>query len=85
MAKEKVYGIKPKVTKKDKTEVEQYEYCFNLVTRDGKTQIAVGNRIVSGKVFESTKEAKEYIDSKPWGLIVATCGAAYDIMHNINS
>ena len=83
MAKKNVYGVTPKVKKTEVQKVEQYDFCFNLVTRGEKTQIAVGNVIVSGQEFESVEAAKKYIDSKPWGLIVATTGAAYDIMHNV--
>ena len=79
----KVYGIKPKVTKEEKQAVEKYDFCFNLVTRDGKTTVCVANFPVSNKVFDTIKEAKAYIDSKPWELLVAAIGTAYDIVHNV--
>lgn len=69
MAKEKVFGVKPKVEIKETSKVEQYE-MFTLVTRSGKTQIAVTNKIVSRAEFDSIEAAKGYIDSKPWELIV---------------
>lgn len=69
MAKEKVFGVKPKVEVKETSQVELYG-MFTLVTRSKKTQIAVTNKIVSREEFESVEAAKAYVDSKPWELIV---------------
>lgn len=46
------------------------ETMFSLVTDENGTKITIGNDIVSEKVFENKNEAIEYIDSKPWELIV---------------
>lgn len=70
MAKEKVYGIKPKVKNVEKVSTEEFDKIFTLVTQKGITRIAVGNSIVSQMQFDTVKAAKEYVSSKPWELIV---------------
>lgn len=75
-----VYGNKPIVTDTEKVEVEQYDYCFNLLKRGSKTQIAVGDKIVCPIEFESTEAAKTYINSKPWALMVATMHVCFQII-----
>lgn len=73
------FGLTPKIDVTEQNKVEQCEPFFTLISRNGVTQIAVGNYIVSKLQFASTDEAKEYIQSKPWELLVnATC-AIYDI------
>lgn len=84
MEEEKTYGVKPKVKKTDTIKTEAYQVIFTLVTRNKETEIAVGNNIVSKIKFKSTKEAKNYIDSKPWELIVNTTCCIYDMSEKIN-
>lgn len=73
---------KPVVKSETEIKVEEYDYCFNLVTNENGTKIAVGRTIVSDKVFETKDEAKKYIDSKPWGLIMATTHVCMKIFDN---
>lgn len=68
--KEQIYGVKPKVKIVETNKTEQYGEFFTLVTNNKETRIACGNAIVSRNVFKSTKEAKAYIDKKPWELII---------------
>lgn len=72
MTKKEVYGNTPKVTKKTEIKVEQYDYCFNLLEDEKGVRIAVGNTVVTAQIFENMETAKNYIDSKPWALIMAT-------------
>lgn len=74
MAKKKEeFSNEPKVEITEEIKTSNYE-CFNLVTRNGKTQVCIQNYILSKKEFESEEAAKSYIDSKPWELIVnASC------------
>lgn len=78
----KVLGVKPviKEAKTKQAKIENYETIFTLVEIEkGKIKIAVTNKIISAKEFKTMKEAKSYIDSKPWELIInATC-CIYDI------
>lgn len=79
--KEKVYGVKPKIVKKDTTKTEVYSVIFTLLTVNKETKIAIGNKIISKLTFESTKEAKKYIDSKPWELLINAPLAINDIIN----
>lgn len=81
MAK-KVYGVKPKVEVTETAKTENYETIFTLVTRNNKTRIAVTNKIISVKEFDTVKAAKEYIDSKPWELIVNATLVINDITNS---
>lgn len=72
MAEEKVLGIKPEVKNEEKITTEIYRDIFVLVTRNDKTQIAIQNSIIWREEFESIQDAKDFIDEKPWGLIVNT-------------
>ena len=81
MAKENVYGVKPKVKVVEETKTEQYNEFFTLVTRNGKTRIACGNAIVSHNEFDSLKDAKSYIDKKPWELIINITCYVQDKLH----
>ena len=85
MEKNDLKNLKPIVKSETEIKVEEYDYCFNLLTDAKGTRIAVARTIVSDKVFETKDEAKAYIDSKPWGLIMATahvCMKIYD--NNLN-
>lgn len=76
--------ITPKITAKETTKVHQYLQVFTIVERNGNFNIAVGNKIITKKTFISIEDAENYIDSKPWELIVnATC-CIYDLSKEIN-
>lgn len=72
MAEEKVMGVKPKVVKEEKITTEIYRDIFVLVTKGDKTQIAIRNSIIVRDEFESVQAAKDFIDEKPWKLLVNT-------------
>lgn len=72
MAEKETIGIVPKVTNEQKITTEVYRDIFILVTRNEKTQIAIRNNIIVRDEFESVQAAKDYIDDKPWKLIVNT-------------
>lgn len=82
MAKKEVYGNTPKVTKQTEIKVEQYDYCFNLLEDEKGVRIAVGNTVVTAQIFENMEAAKNYIDSKPWSLIMATAHVCLKIFDN---
>lgn len=86
MAEEKVLGVKPTIKAENKTTVQVYENIFTLVTKENeqKTYIAIRNSIIWREGFENVEEAKKFIDSKPWGLIVNTVlFINEDIINNI--
>lgn len=58
--------------KMSEIEVDQQEQedIFLIVRNDKKYLIAITNQIVSRKQFETVEEAREYIQSKPWELIL---------------
>ena len=85
MGKPKVYGNVPRVEVTDKPEVQQYDYCFNLVKDKNGVRVAIGNQIVTPHIFATVEEAKAYVDSKPWGLIVATVDICQQIIHKQNN
>lgn len=61
-----------------KPQLEQY-LIFTVVKIGGNWKIAVGNNIMSQMTFSNKKEAIEYIDSKPWDLIINTTCYLYEI------
>lgn len=65
-------GVKPKVTNEEKITTEIYRDIFILVTRNEKTQIAIRNNIIVRDEFDTVQAAKDYIDEKPWKLLVNT-------------
>ena len=83
MAKKgELLNVKPVVKSETEIKVEEYDYCFNLVTDEKGTRIAVARTMVSDKVFATTDEAKAYIDSKPWGLIMAAAHVCMKVFNN---
>ena len=63
--------MNPQEEKTITTTVEQSNtFPFVFVKTNNKYQIAAGNCIVSEKTFKSKKTAQEYLDSKPWEIIV---------------
>lgn len=53
--------------------IQVQESPFSLVRKRSYWVIVIGNQIASGEQFATEKEAQEYIDSKPWTLIVTAC------------
>lgn len=69
---------------KEKTEqlfeIEQVENTpFNLIKQDERVKIIIGNQIASEKDFPTFQGAKDYINSKPYELILIS---SY-IYHNL--
>lgn len=71
MAKEpkKEYSNTPKIEEFKTNQVEQ-EDLFLIVNKDGKYLIALTNKIVSKQQFDTLEEARTYVQSKPWELIL---------------
>lgn len=76
----KNYTNTPKVVNVDKVMTASYD-MFTLVTKQGKTMIAVADKIVSREMFENEEQAQRYIDSKPWELLVNVACVCYDLMN----
>lgn len=71
--KDKEFTNEPKVEVTEKVQTEKY-LVFDLVTRNEEVYICIANYILSQSKFKNVEEAKAYIDSKPWELIVnASC------------
>lgn len=80
MAKKKEKFVKvPKTEVKESVKTHVHD-IFIIVEKNEQCFVALGDKIVSKNVFATVEEAKEYVDSKPWELIVnATC-AVYEIV-----
>ena len=65
----KEYSNIPKIEEFKTNQVEQ-EDLFLIVNKDGKYLIALTNKIVSKQQFETLEEARAYVQSKPWELIL---------------
>lgn len=69
----KEFTNEPKVKITEEVQTEKY-LVFDLVTRNGEVYICITNYILSQSKFKNVEEAKAYIDSKPWELIInASC------------
>lgn len=81
MAKEKEQGYdnKPKVEVTDSVKTHVHD-TFIIVEKNNICFVAIGDKIVSREQFKSVEEAKAYIDSKPWELIINVTCAAYEIV-----
>lgn len=44
---------------------------FSAIEHNGKFHITLGNNIVSEKKFNSFNQAVDYVNSKPWELILS--------------
>lgn len=49
---------------------ELYEGIFDIVENGGNFYIGVAGKLVTPKNFSNAEEARIYIDSKPWDLII---------------
>lgn len=65
----KEYSNIPKIEEFKTNQVEQ-EDLFLIVNKDGKYLIALTNKIVSKQQFNTLEEARNYVQSKPWELIL---------------
>lgn len=55
------------------TQQEQYKNTPFTMVKLGETwSIVVGNQVASSEKFKTKKAAAEYIESKPWELILIT-------------
>lgn len=71
--KETEYSSTPIVRATEEVVSEKYE-VFMIITQNGKSFIAIDRYIMSQKSFDSVEDAKVYIDSKPYELIInAAC------------
>ena len=61
----------PRITKEQNQKVTQHE-LFTIVDRE-KTFIALGQTIISEQTFNNTEESIEYINKKPYELIINSC------------
>lgn len=71
MEEKKEYTQKTELKEVTVNQVE-VEDMFLIVNKDGKYLIALTNKIVSKEQFNTLEEAKKYIASKPWELILNT-------------
>ena len=77
--KEEGYETKPKVQSTELVKTHQHD-VFIIVEKNGQCLIALGDKIISKCSFSTVEEAQNYIDSKPWELIInATC-AVWEIV-----
>ena len=63
----------PEITEKQEklfevTEIENTP--FGVFSKDGEHNVVMKNQIVSDKSFDSKEEAIEWVNSKPWKLIL---------------
>jgi len=47
---------------------------FSIVSSEKGSRIAIGNQIISQKIFENEKLAKDYVEMKPWELLINGIG-----------
>lgn len=60
------------------------EPLFNLVKKDEKVKICVGNYLASPKDFDNYEDAEKYIASKPYELIINVSCIFMDFNHKQN-
>lgn len=64
--------------------LEMYE-AFGIVNNGANFVIVMGNQVIDKNTFGTAEEAKAYIDSKPWELIInATC-YVYDMSKSVKN
>lgn len=73
------FSKEPKVEVTESVKTHQHD-IFTIVEKNGNCLIAISNKIISKNSFASIEEAKEYIDSKPWELLINASCAIYDIL-----
>ena len=78
--------MKPSIknVKTTKINVEQHE-CFTIVLNESAYIITIGNNVVSREKFKTLTKAKQYINSKPYELLINTaCLIAYQTIKEQN-
>lgn len=71
-------------TKINKVETFVHENLFTIIKQDKKYKIAVGNVLISELTFTKLADAKKYIESKPYEIIVNLIGLAIDKFNEYN-
>ena len=46
---------------------------FRIVLSDECYKIVLGNQIMTSRTFETTKDAEDYLNTKPWEIIMTMC------------
>lgn len=62
--------------------VEVEDTVFTIVEVDGNHRVAIGRNIVSTRMFETVIGARDWIDSKPWELLINTVVILYNTLNN---
>lgn len=76
---------KPKVLKQEQVEKpEKYEEIFDLVKANENYYIGIAGKVISKSSFATKEEAKKYIDSKPWELIINAACLCMDLSKQNN-
>lgn len=70
----KIRNVKEEIVK-----TEQYD-LFTLVNKGKKWFVAIGNNVVTHSTFDRAEQAKKYIDTKPWELILNTCAVMQSML-----
>lgn len=65
------------------TSTELYDEVFTIVNHNGEFLIAIGNSIVTRKKFNSLEEAKNYVNSKPWDIILNATAIMFNNLKNM--
>lgn len=77
------------IQKEEKTferhDVENSPFSLIVNAKDGKCKITCGMQLMSEREFESTMHAIEYINAKPWELIVSTAAIMAHNIYKINT
>ena len=63
----------------DGTSIEKYD-IFQILKHNDKYMVAITNKIISSKVFDTKEAAEAYIDGKPWELIINAAVGVFDIL-----
>lgn len=82
--KEKEFTNIPIVKVNDQVTSEQHE-VFRLVTQDGKTYVTIDKYMMTKQPFDSVEAAKQYIDSKPWQLIINAACCIQELSNQSNN
>lgn len=77
------YTGKPKAEMISATSTDSYDEVFTIINHNGEFLIAIGNQVICGKKFQSLEEAKAYIDSKPWDIILNATALMYNKLKEV--
>ena len=59
-----------KKSNEELVKLHELQYPFAAIENNGVFKIVAGNTIISKNDFATLEEAKEYVDSKPYELII---------------